>query len=217
MMNKPAFTIRPALPADTRAALPLIRLSMGNEIDWLFGMETGHPTEAVVEALFRKKNNRASHDACWLAEENGRIISVLLAYPGSGLHHRDLMTGWQLVGIFGLPGTIRLARRQPLYGNLVESEKDEFYISNLAVLPELHGQGIGKRMLACADDLAGKAGFSKCSLIVTYDNPARRLYERCGYQLVHSYDIPHPVIAHGSGGYHRMVKVLDTSSGEVRP
>ncbi len=207
-MSDTSLSIRPALPGDAVEALPLIRLSMGAEIDWLFGQEKDHPTDQVVQALFERKRNRLSYDACWLVEQAGKIVGLILAFPGNELHHRDLWTGWQLVGIFGLPAAIRLARRQPVYGNLIESEADEFYVSNLAVIPACQGGGIGTRMVSFCDELAGKKGFGKCSLIVTYDNPARRLYERWGYRVVHSYNIPHPVIAHGSGGYHRMVKVI---------
>ena len=207
-MSDTSLSIRPALPGDAVEALPLIRLSMGAEVDWLFGQEKDHPTDQVVQALFERKRNRASHDACWLVEQAGKIVGLILAFPGNELHHRDLWTGWQLVGIFGLPAAIRLARRQPVYGNLIESEADEFYVSNLAVIAACQGGGISTRMVSFCDDLAGKKGFGKCSLIVTYDNPARRLYERWGYRVVHSYNIPHPVIAHGSGGYHRMVKVI---------
>jgi ribosomal protein S18 acetylase RimI-like enzyme len=210
-MNDNSLSIRPALPDDSQAALPLIRLSMGAEVDWLFGQEKNHPTDHVVEALFGRNHNRASHDACWLAEQGGKIVGLLVAFPGNELHPRDLWTGWQLVRIFGLPATLRLARRQTVYGSLIEADADEFYVSNLAVDPGCQGSGIGTRMLSFCDELAGKKGFGKCSLIVTYDNPARRLYERWGYKIIHSYDIPHPVIAHGSGGYHRMVKVIGKS------
>ena len=210
-LSENSFSIRPASPADVASAVSLIRLSMGSETDWLFGQESNHPAEVVVSSLFKKKHNRASYDACWLVEREGKILGLVLAYPGKFLHRRDLWTGWQLLGIFGLPATLRLARRQVAYGELQEALPDEFYISNLAVDPGAQGGGIGTRMLSFCDEQARKMGYGKCSLIVTYDNPARRLYERCGYQVVHSYDIPHPVIAHGSGGYHRMVKILADS------
>ena len=63
-----------------------------------------------------------------------------------------------------------------------------------------------------AETLARKSGLHKCSLIVTYGHqPARRLYEKLGYQTVRKYDILHPQIAEGSGGFHRMVKQLAES------
>lgn len=215
-MNNPACSIHPSLPKDALPAISLIRLSMGNEADWLFGMEKGHPTDIVLASLFRKRKNRLSHDSCWLTKMGEKVVGLLLAYPGRRIRQRDLVTGWQLLGIFGLPATIRLAMRQPLYGNLREAEADEFYISNLAVPAEMQGRGIGKSLLSFAEEQATAAGFSKCSLIVTFDNPAIQIYEHCGYRICRSFSIPHQVIAHGSGGYHRMVKVLkDNPKGEA--
>ena len=200
--------IRSAIPADSPAAASLIHLSMREEADWLFGREKGKPTDAVLAGLFHRKNNRLSHDLCWVAEVEGRVVGVLLAHPGKRLRRRDLRTGKQLIRILGLFRTLRLVSRLLVYDNLMEAEPDEFYISNLAVSPELQGRGIGAALLRLADDLARSHRLPKCSLLVTFDNPARRLYERNGYQIVHSYPIHHPAIAHGSGGFHRMVKIL---------
>jgi ribosomal protein S18 acetylase RimI-like enzyme len=202
------IALRPARLQDEAAAVRLIRLSMGAEIDWLFGQEAGHPADEVVAQLYARRGNRVGHDLCWVAELAGQAVGLLLAYPGARLRRLDLRTGWDLISIFGLGGTIRLARRQPQYGELVEAEADEYYVSNLAVDPEHQRQGIGAALLALTDRQARAAGLRKCSLIVTYDNPARRLYERSGYRVERSFPIDHPMVAHGSGGYHRMVKEL---------
>lgn len=213
-MTDSSLRIRPATNADVSPAVALIRLSMGSEVDWLFGQEKKYPTEHVLAGLFRRKGNRTSHQVCWVAEQGGQVVGALVAYPGKQLRRFDLRTGLHLVQIFGLPATIRVARRQPAYGSLVEAEADEFYVSNVAVSPEAQGKGIGAALMKFSDALARSAGLPKCSLLVTYDNPARHLYERCGYKIVHSYEIDHPMIAHGSGGYHRMVKVLEVASGD---
>lgn len=207
-MREIPIQIRPAVPADAPLAATLIHLSMAKEADWLFGQEKNFPTDSVFAGLFQRKGNRVSHDLCWVAEQGGQVVGALLAYPGRYLRRLDLRTGLHLVRIFGIFATLRLARRQPLYGSLVEAEADEFYVSNLAVLPDMQGRGIGAALLNHADAMARSNRLLKCSLLVTFDNPARRLYERSGYRIIHSYEIDHPVIAHGSGGFHRMVKVL---------
>ena len=209
-----SLRIRPALPGDVSVAVPLIRLSMGAETDWLFGQEPGHPADDVMARLFARKHNRLSFESCWLVEHDRKILGLVLGYPGRDLHKRDLWTGWQLIGIFGLRASRDLARRQVVYGDLVEALPGEFYVSNVAVTPQAQGSGIGARLMAFCDEQAQKMGCGKLSLIVTYDNPARRLYERCGYQVVQSYNIQHPMIAHGSGGYYRMVKELNLPQGK---
>jgi ribosomal protein S18 acetylase RimI-like enzyme len=204
--------IRPAGLADLDVVVSLIRLSMGEELDWLFGQEKDHPTESVMGALFIRKGNRLSHEICWVTEALGRVAGVLVAFPSRMMRRLDVQTALHLVSIFGFAATMRLVQRQPFYGDLVEAEAEEFYLSNLAVFPNCQGRGIGTTMLNYADKLAQAGGLKKCSLLVTFGNPARRLYERVGYQLVQTYKFSHPMIADGSGGFYRMVKDLNRSS-----
>jgi ribosomal protein S18 acetylase RimI-like enzyme len=183
---------------------------MGEEADWLFGQEPGHSTCEVMTRLYQRKNNRASHRFVFIAAWNGQAVGLLLAYPGRLIRRLDRVTGFHLVQIFGLGGAVRLVRSLTAYGDLIETEADEFYISNVAVLPGFQGCGLGKALLDYAETLARTAGLHKCSLLVSYANePARHLYEKLGYDTVRKYDIPHPKIADGSGGFYRMVKLLN--------
>ena len=54
-------------------------------------------------------------------------------------------------------------------------------IHDLAVLPETRGKGIGKALLAAIEAEALKRGACKVTLEVLSGNPARHLYEACGY------------------------------------
>ena len=205
----PAVTIRPARPQDASLAARLIYLTMGVEADWLFGQEKGLSTLEVLARLFARRDHRAAYDLTHLAERDGQAAGLLLAYPGRRLSGLNLRTGWQYLRLFGLRAALRLAKLQPAYADLVESQDDEFYISNIAVLPEYQGQGIGSVLMAYAEELACKAGLRKCSLIVAFGHaPARRLYERLGYAVDRVFSSAHPKVAEGSGGYHRMVKPL---------
>jgi ribosomal protein S18 acetylase RimI-like enzyme len=204
-----ALVIRPARPADSTLVARLIYLTMGIEADWLFGQEKDHSTLQVLADLYKQKNNRLSHAHAHLAELDGRPVGLLQAFPGTILSRLDRLTGWCLLKIMGLSATFRLARIQSAYGDLKETEADEFYISNLAVFPEFEGQGIGSRLMTFAEDLASASGLQKCSLIVAFGHEnARRLYARLGYKVEHSYLNSHPKVAEGSGGYHKMVKIL---------
>lgn len=208
-MSDAAVTIRPAALSDADLAADLIYLTMGIEADWLFGQEAGVSTHDVLTGLYRHRNNRLSHCFAYLACLDGCEAGLLLAYPGRLLKRLDWMTGLHLVRIFGLPATLRVARCQADYEDLVESKADEFYISNLAVRPEYQGRGVGKVLMAYAERLACENGLQKCSLIVAFGHdPARRLYDHLGYRTVERYEITHPYVAEGSGGYERMVKVL---------
>ena len=61
----------------------------------------------------------------------------------------------------------------------VDDETPELAV---AVWDGRRGEGIGTRLMDAIEGLARKAGFAQISLSVDSDNPARRLYERLGYE-----------------------------------
>jgi ribosomal protein S18 acetylase RimI-like enzyme len=204
-----SINIRPAGPADFDHVARLIYLSMGIEADWLFGHKKGVPTLHVLESLFLRRGNRMSISRAFVADRAGKVAGLLLAYPGKIIFKLNWMTGWDLLQVLGLAYTIRLAMSQPAYGDLKETEPDEFYISNLAVFPDYQGNGIGTLLMAYAEKLAREAALKKSSLIVAFGHEnARRLYEKLGYKVIRSHLSRHPKVAEGSGGYYRMVKNL---------
>ena len=209
-----AVTFRPARLADADLVARLIYMTMGIEADWLFGHEKRVATLQVLAGLFLSRGNRVSYNLASLAEHDGQDTGLLLAYPGELLARLNWMTAWHMLKLFGPASAIRLIRLQSAYGDLKETETDEFYISNLAVFPEFQGQGIGTLLMAYAEDLARASGLHKCSLIVAFSHEnACRLYEHLGYKIVHTSESRHPKVAEGSGGYHRMVKILASSTG----
>ena len=53
---------------------------------------------------------------------------------------------------------------------------------SIAVLPEYLGQGVGTQLLTHL--FASEYGKSSISLSVSADNPAARLYERFGFEII---------------------------------
>ncbi|MEX2601504.1 MAG: GNAT family N-acetyltransferase [Balneolaceae bacterium] len=56
-------------------------------------------------------------------------------------------------------------------------------VHDLAVLPEMRGQGIGRKLLEAVIEQAQQTDCCKVTLEVREDNRARRLYERCGFSV----------------------------------
>lgn len=64
---------------------------------------------------------------------------------------------------------------------------DHLYIENLAVQPEFHGQGHGRRLLAHAEDIALSDGYGEIRLLTNAAFTSNVvLYERCGYAVTHT-------------------------------
>jgi GNAT superfamily N-acetyltransferase len=66
---------------------------------------------------------------------------------------------------------------------LVMREDEKIHVIDIALLPEHRGAGIGTKFLRELQDEAKAAG-KKLSIHVEQFNPARRLYERLGFQQV---------------------------------
>ena len=101
-----------------------------------------------------------------------------------------------------------MKRALPLIG-VKEVEGDEYFISNIAVLPAFQGQGMGKSMLSQVEFTAREQGYNKLSLTVDIDNEkAITLYIRTGFQVMEKIEIQSLQQRIGYSGLIRMVKVL---------
>jgi GNAT superfamily N-acetyltransferase len=60
-------------------------------------------------------------------------------------------------------------------------------VHDIAVLDEHRGAGIGARLIDSAEAWAREQGFARLSLEVLDENPARRLYERQGFEHKSTY------------------------------
>jgi ribosomal protein S18 acetylase RimI-like enzyme len=206
--NPASSTIRPANPDDAQLAFPLTHLSMGELADYLFGIAHLSVNE-LLAGLFSLQGNRFSWEITDVADWNDEPAGMLVSFPGKEITRRNLATGVGLFKLCGLLDLLRLAVRAMSVAEGVETYHDEYYLSNLAVFPDLQGSGIGSGLLAHAEEKARKVGLKKCSLIVDTENPgARRLYDPCGYQVVFTKTYPGPA-ANAHAGYHRMVKELN--------
>ena len=111
-----------------------------------------------------------------------------------------------MLRMLGVRGMTRLVKTLLKVGMEQEARSDEYYISNIGVLPEFQGRGIGSRLMQQAEKICRSHGLKKCSLLVSpHNNGAQRLYERLGYRVERSFRF-----AFGAGELDnlRMVKCL---------
>jgi len=206
---KPELIIRPAHPGDAKLAARLIQMAMGRFGEYIFGNGSLAKTLEVLEQLFIAGKHRFSYEHTFLAEEEGIVAGLLLSHPAKNMSHLDMLTAAPLLTVLGFGELLNLSIRMlPLAGGR-EAERDEYYISDLAVFPDFQGQGIGTRLLAFAEDQAAKHGLRKCSLIVALGNAAaRRLYLQVGYHIVETVSYSHLQKRSGETGYERMRKMI---------
>jgi ribosomal protein S18 acetylase RimI-like enzyme len=198
--------IRPARPDDAPLAAAVFRLSLDHLANHLFGAD-GRATEVALIRLFSLNAGRFGYGSAFVAEWDRQPLGMMVSFPGADLNRLNLSVarylpralGWNLFGF--VARTLSLA-------NIKESEADEYYVSNLAILPAAQRRGLGKHLLLHADEQARTLGLAKCSLTVAIENhTALRLYKRQGYEIVFTKHDKNPFASH-----HRMVKKLITEN-----
>lgn len=206
----PTLTIRPARPDDVDIAVPILHSSMAGVADHLYSGDAHLTVDDYLGKMFKVGGHRFSWDLSFIAEADGRPVGMLLSYPGKWVNRFQLALILKLPALYGWTGFLRvLLRFIPLIGS-AEAEADEYYISNIGVLPEFQNCGYGAQLMAFAEQQTCAAGLSKCSLTVDAENHgAIRFYERLGYKIVYS-KIFEGEVAKQESGYHRMLKNLTT-------
>ena len=81
-------------------------------------------------------------------------------------------------------GHLVLVDGQPAGILKVYEEGGWLYLAEIGLMPEYQNKGLGTQMIQDVLDLADKLGIN-VELQVFANNPARRLYERMGFQTTH--------------------------------
>ena len=124
-------------------------------------------------------------DAATMAAEAGPFVAAAQAYLSEAEFGQ--LASWFEHGPFVMPAV----------------PDDTWYLQNLAVLPEGRGRGIGERLLTDCFEQARAAGHARVHLDLYDGNPAQRLYERAGMQVIVETRVP-PLVARGVGLHLRM-------------
>lgn len=164
---------RRAIPEDARALAELINLAGEGLPLHLWGRiaEPGETAWDVGRRRARREEGGFSYRNAIVAADEGKpVAACLIGYP-----------------LADEPEPVDLERTPAMFVPLEELERlapGTWYVNVLATYPAHRRRGLGTKLLALADDLAGGAAKKGVSIIVADSNiDARRLYERCGYAL----------------------------------
>jgi ribosomal protein S18 acetylase RimI-like enzyme len=200
---EPEQPLRRATREDCRRVAELMELAGEGIPTYLWSLsakDEQRPIDVGAERAAREDGNFSYRNAA-VAEENGEVAALLLAYR--------LPEAEEIVDLDGLPELLR---------PLVEMEllvPGTFYVNALATLPEHRGRGLGSRLLDAANALAAEAGCDELSLEVFEQNEgAVRLYERHGYRIVARRPVvPHPCYPYDGDAVLMTRSVVRTQGG----
>ncbi len=132
------------------------------------------PEEDVLEFGARRvaqAEGGFSYTNAHIAEVDGEIAGMLLSYRLPDPHE---------IG--------PLEEVPPVVRPLVELEAEvpgSWYVNAVATDARYRGQGVGRKLMETAEQLASSSGAETLSLIVAEQNAgALRLYEKLGYQII---------------------------------
>ncbi len=107
----------------------------------------------------------------WRPSAMDSALRKLLADPALGV-----------AGLF-LRGSVTVGYCVVTWGYDLEWAGRDAFLTELFLVPEVRGQGLGSQAMALLEQLAKKQGARALHLMVRAENtPALRLYERQGYQ-----------------------------------
>jgi ribosomal protein S18 acetylase RimI-like enzyme len=170
-MNKPNLTIRKATLNDVRPIAYAVGNAIGEEVMPMYCGDSWMNTITEVASL---ENSQYSYRNALIAEINGSVAGVIVAYDGAKLE--ELRSE-----------TIKIIHKYKPDFTVSEDETEvgEYYIDTLCVLPEYRNMGIATQLIAAVHEKSIAEGHRKLGLIVDFDNPnAERLYNKLGFKRV---------------------------------
>ena len=205
------LVLRPAKPEDAQAAGPLIYDTFPKVATFLIGLGSEERAKAIITRVFALPGHRFSYEVTRMATHEGRIIGLMVTYPGRQHAKLDRKLNKLILKQYRMRGKLALAiRAWPLMW-VKEVSRDEYLVANLAVRSRYRGKGAGSVMLGYVEEVAREAGFTKVALRVAIENQAARiLYERMGYKTVSIHLEPNTRVKFMGAGYRRMVKNLSS-------
>ncbi len=190
-MNEVAF--RQARRDESRTIAELYAISSDGVAQYIWSTlaEADEDLLDVGQRRYERPDSVFSYRSCTIAELDGRVAGMLVAFPMPGELDEALPEDPVLVP----------------YAKLEQASS--YYVCGIAFFPEYRGRGLGTRLMALAEQHARESGLDALSLVVFEQNAAaKRLYGRLGYEDARREPVhPHPLIHH-TGDAVLMVKRL---------
>ncbi len=179
-----SINIRSANIEDAKKVAELLYLSM----DWIegfMGLDDKSDCIDLLEQIVKLKDHTFSLDKIKLAEANEEVVGLLLSYPGEQSLKLGLKTTFKLREVDDYFSIIRFLKLLWTSLTVEKADKEEYYISNMAVKDKYRKLGIGENLLVQAQEMAVSHGLKKISLLVKFNNEiAKNLYYKYDYKII---------------------------------
>ena len=162
---------------------------MHPEYEWGKGTEV-EMRKRLIEML-KEKDNRFALDNIIVCKENENFIGILLSAEGKKIKPLTFKSDIKLLPMqCNLIEKVKYAVFNIVGGYLFykECNKDEYYLSNIAVKPEYRGKGYGNMLMEAGDNIAREKGYKKISLNANNEKLVK-LYEKFGFNLEENSDM----------------------------
>ena len=165
-------------PADEAA----VTWDLETATDQMYSIKLGSRWEATLRAVVAQPGHAWSVELARIAEIDGSMVGVLLGAPATTPMPKrslGLAWGWTRLRLWA----VSLSGRAFL-NFMSEHGPGEWYITAVAVKPEVRGKGVGAVLLEDAITRARDAGATSVTLDVDDKNVgAQRFYERYGFEV----------------------------------
>jgi ribosomal protein S18 acetylase RimI-like enzyme len=149
----------------------------------LFFLIFGKDVKEILKKLFIEKRNQFSHEFTYFILLDEKISGMVLSYSYDEKNKVDLNTGYLLIKIMKLNFLKIFPNLIKSYNVLGKIDKEDYYISNIAIYPEYRGIGLGKKLLNFIEDLAKNRKLKRIVLEVEKENlNAIKVYENFGFK-----------------------------------
>ena len=213
--------IRPARPKDAPVAAQLMYYAGPNYTLAFFG-KTEDKAIGVLRRMFRLPRHTTSYTYAFIAEDEDVVVGLLSGLDGKSW--RASMRASQMYGLmwFLAVPPWQIPRMIAAFDDFDKAMPpildEEYYIINLAVLPERRRQGIGKKLVGFATGQAQTKGLKRLVLDAELENEgAQQFYQRLGFHEVKLVTDPSFCKRFNFQGSVRMVKATsEFGQGELR-
>ena len=175
-------TFHPGDPSKSSDACRLIYQSSHELLDYMFADKD--TAEKILSKLCRKKYGHFGYSFSTVAQIDKRVVGIELGYDKTQLQKQQLIGNVMLMlaSPFSLWWHLAIKAGKTIDGYVPMPTEGAYYINNIAVSPEHHGQGIGSLLLKEIISRSVKAGYQKVELDVTSVNVrAIGFYESHGF------------------------------------